>query len=291
MLSYFWSVEIDATAAAVKTYAQLVAMMWLVLEFASTRAMQLNLLRAYVLGTYVSAAGTIVSYLSNQSVYWQRSVAAGFDPNDLCIIFALSIPMSFYLMTQDSSGITSWLWRLHPIPIVFAAILTASRGGFIAICASLLIVPLLFGKLPRGIKLMIPALAAMLVTGVVVYAPSTVFERLASIPDEIQSGALGERGAIWRAGWELFREYPVAGVGAGAFGPGVEHVLREDSVAHNAFLTVIAETGMVGLLLFAAALFLLIAPLSRSAPTERRFWADSATDLVAGCNVAELGSP
>lgn len=270
-LSYFWTVQEDATVRAIQTQAQLFAMVWLVLEFAPSRTMQLNLVRAYVLGTYVSAAGTIQSYLSDNSVYWQRHVAAGFDPNDLCIIFAISIPMSFYLMTVDS-GILRWMWRLQPLPILAAAMLTASRGGFIAICASLAIIPLLFRQLPFTTKILIPILTVLLVAGLVTYAPTEVFERLLSIPNEIQAQTFGQRGAIWRAGWELFREHPVAGVGLGAFSVGIQHVLGDEAVAHNAFLTVLTETGIIGFSLFCAAMYVSIFPLRRMPQGDRRFW-------------------
>jgi O-antigen ligase len=271
-LSLFWTIDFDGSWPIAKSYAQLLAMVWLMLEFASGRRRQIQLMQAYVIGTYVSAISTVVSYLSDTQAYWQRHVASGFDPNDLCVILALSIPMSFYLMTVEPAGFRTWLWRLHPGPVLFAAFLTASRGGFLAICAALLIVPLLFAKLPRNTKLLSPALAALLLLAVAIWTPVAVFQRLSSIPGEITGMTFGERGDIWKAGWEVFRQHPVIGVGVAAFAPAVAPVLGEADVAHNTLLELSVETGLLGLLLFGAAVGLLFDLLLRLPPVERRLW-------------------
>ncbi len=271
-LTCLWSVDLDFSLYILKTWGQLLALLWLILEFASTPTRQVSLLRAYVLGTCVSAVGTLISYSRESSLYWERSVAAGFDPNDLCVILALSIPMSFYLLAVDSRGFRVWLWRLH-LPLIFcAALLTASRGGFIAICGSLLIVPLLFRNLTRVTKTGLLLAVVFFATAVMVYAPTAPLERLASIPQEISSGTIGERGAIWRAGWQVYQERPFTGVGIGAFATAVSPFLGEAIVAHNAFLTVLVETGLVGFALLILALCMLAARIVRLDSIDRRFW-------------------
>jgi O-antigen ligase len=71
---------------------------------------------------------------------------------------------------------------------------------------------------------------------------------------------------IWRAAVTVFTERPLTGVGAGNFAfvspyysyyAALIAATREDGgggVAHNVFLSVLAETGMIGLLLFGALL-------------------------------------
>lgn len=67
----------------------------------------------------------------------------------------------------------------------------------------------------------------------------------------------GHRTQLWRSGLNAVRAYPVAGVGAGRFvprafaAPGTSpEVLALNAKAHNQLLTIAAETGGVGLLLF-----------------------------------------
>jgi O-antigen ligase len=283
-LTSLWTVDQEATLTAVKTYVQLLLMVWLILEFAPNRRLQLHLLRAYVLGSYVSAAGTIFSYVSDSSTYWERHVAAGFDPNDLCLILALSIPMSFYLMVVEPAGFRGWLWRLHPAPVLFAALLTASRGGFLSICAALLIVPCMFAKLPTGSKILVPAVGLALLIAVFAWLPGPVVERLSSLPEEMRATTFGLRGGIWRAGWEVFRQHSLAGVGIGAFATAVQPVLGEATVAHNAFLTVLVETGIIGFFLLATALCLLLQSLIRLDTIGRRFWLVVVVTWFIGAN-------
>jgi len=68
---------------------------------------------------------------------------------------------------------------------------------------------------------------------------------------------------IWTVGWRMVEDHPVRGIGAGNFEftsihyliqPGIiqfdEFFLSAPKVAHNSYLQVLAETGIVGLILF-----------------------------------------
>src|SRR5690606_26909451 len=82
----------------------------------------------------------------------------------------------------------------------------------------------------------------------------TGIERFAEIPEQLQSGDLTGRGRIWLAGVALFRDNPIVGVGSGGFAEAVRPYLGEARTAHNAFLNVAAQTGVIGLALFVATL-------------------------------------
>lgn len=271
-ITAFWTVDVDMTVASLKTYSQLLALTWLIYEFAPTWETQRNVLRAFVLGTCVSAAGTVYSYYSASETYWERSVAAGFDPNDLCVILAISVPMSFHLMTVDTSGIRGWLWRMHPLLVIPAGLLTASRGGFLAICGALLIIPLVFRRLPRLTKAVLGISVLLAIFALAGSIPAARWERIATIPQELSSGTLGDRRLIWAAGLQLFRESPGVGVGLGAFSAAVNRYLGNGVVAHNAYLTVLVETGLLGAVLLGSALVLLAGQVRRLEYPERRLW-------------------
>lgn len=71
----------------------------------------------------------------------------------------------------------------------------------------------------------------------------------------------GERGALLRTGLRAIAAYPIAGAGLGQFRPSrfadestPKEVLEHPGKAHNQFVSIAAETGLVGLLLFLAAL-------------------------------------
>ena len=59
---------------------------------------------------------------------------------------------------------------------------------------------------------------------------------------------------IWAAGLNVFRQHSFAGVGAGAFGPSVAAAIDINYVAHNSFLSVLVELGVVGEMILLALL-------------------------------------
>src|SRR6266851_2419127 len=95
-LTYWWTADTEATTIMINTWLQCLGMVWLIWELAPQRERVLMLARAYVLGTLVSCGDTILSYLTRNQRLWERYAASGFDPNDLSLLLALSLPISFY---------------------------------------------------------------------------------------------------------------------------------------------------------------------------------------------------
>jgi O-antigen ligase len=122
---------------------------------------------------------------------------------------------------------------------------------------------------------------ALIVSGVLLFAPATSWERLSTMPNELERGTLTGRTLIWSAGWELFREHPLLGVGANAFRLTVSRVLGEPirlddpspaPPAHNTFLSVLVEQGIVGLALFLALIVSLAVSLWGAPVLSRQLW-------------------
>jgi O-antigen ligase len=144
---------------------------------------------------------------------------------------------------------------------VFAVFLTLSRGGLVALAASLIAAIVVAGR-RRGAVL---ALAACAVLAAVIY-----FGAFASVEArdrilEVEGGT--GRTDIWTVGWRMVEDQPLRGVGAGNFPTSSIHyllepgaLLRDDfivddpKVAHNTYLNVLAELGVVGLALFLAVI-------------------------------------
>jgi O-antigen ligase len=144
---------------------------------------------------------------------------------------------------------------------VFAVFLTLSRGGLVALGASLLAAVFMAGR-RRGV---VVSLAFAAVIAAVVY-----FGALASVTArdrilELEGGT--GRTDIWTVGWRMVEDQPLRGVGAGNFPIASIHyllepgaLLRDDfivdnpKVAHNTYLNVLAELGVVGLALFLAVI-------------------------------------
>lgn len=253
------------------TFVQLLLMLWMIWELATTRSRLLGLMAAYVLGAYVSAIDTILLYRRQADVL-NRFAAGGVDNNDLAMMLALGIPMAWYLSMTYRRPILRWIYAAYLPLAMFAVGLTGSRGGMLTTMVALLIVPLTMARLSpmrRGI-----AIALLWISGgvAVTYVPETLIERLASTTRELEEGRLGGRWKIWEAGFKAFAYKPFVGYGPGAFKRAIDPwLLHRSQVAHNSFLSVLVEEGTVGLLLYLTMLFAVGAALLKLPRIERRF--------------------
>lgn len=279
-LSYLWSLFPEGTLVQVFSYFQLLAMVWLIWELAPRARQQVHLMQAYVLGTLVSGIDTLYLFLSKQEATYQRYAGAGLDANDLGLIMALSIPVSYYLLIE-SKGWMTWVYRLQLILAGTTILLTASRGATLASIVALTIVPLTLGRLAGRQKIAVVLTASLLTGGALLYVPASSWERLSTVPSEFEQGTFTGRTVIWKAGWELFRSHPFLGVGTNAFRLVVSRILAEPihldnpepaPPAHNTFLSILVEQGVIGLTLFCVLLISLALSLRALPPFRRTMW-------------------
>jgi O-antigen ligase len=252
------------------TYLQLFPMLWMIWELAPSRKRLIGLMTAYVLGSYISAVGTFMVF--RQDMGARRFALAGFDANDLASALALAVPMAWYLGMTYRQPLLRWLCRAY-LPVGLVAIgLTGSRGGMVATIVALLIVPLTLRHLSPG-RIVI-AMALLCVSGAVVvsYVPDTVVERLATTSSDVQEGKLGGRLRIWVAGIQAFSQAPLLGYGTGDFRTAIARFVPwNPQAAHNTYLSVLVENGLVGLLLFLFMLFAVFRALMHLPSLDRRF--------------------
>jgi O-antigen ligase len=253
------------------TYPQLFLMIWMVWELAPTRKLQLGLLVAYLLGAQVTALRTIMAYRMYGSSM-RRFSTGNADPNAVAMILALSVPIAWYLGMTYRQPFLRWICRAY-LPVgILALALTGSRGGLLAMMVGLLIVPLTMTKLSPGRLAAAIALLALSGGLAVAYVPDRVVERLATTRESVEDLSLGGRYEIWRAGMHAFTHRPLAGYGAGGFkfaaSPWLKGELR---VAHNSFLSVLVEQGMVGFLLYWTMFMTVFAAAWKLPTMDRRF--------------------
>ncbi|HMM42898.1 MAG TPA: O-antigen ligase family protein, partial [Thermomicrobiales bacterium] len=126
-----------------------------------------------------------------------------------------------------------------------------------------------------------PAAVLLVVIVLATVAPSTLTERLTSIADEARpfdaasvpitpdNFAVVERMAHWQAGWHMFEDHPLTGVGIGNFNERYpDYFVRTEfrysqGHAHNYYIHTLAETGIVGLVVYLtlATSFLVLAAI------------------------------
>jgi O-antigen ligase len=281
-VSYLWSLYPEGTLTQVLTYIQLFTLVWLIWELSPRGREQTRLMQAYVFGTFVSGIDTVYLFLSHQESVYQRYAGARLDANDLGLMMALSIPVSYYLLIQNK-GAMAWVYRLQLALAGTTVLLTASRGATLASLVALTIVPLTNARLSARQRIAVLLTVSLLVCGALLFVPSSSWERLSTTPNEFAQGTLTGRTVIWKAGWELFREHPFLGIGANAFRIIVSRVLAEPirldrdvltpaPPAHNTFLSVLVEQGVIGLTLYCAVLGVLALSLRALPPFPQKLW-------------------
>ena len=252
------------------TYVQLVLVLWMMWELAPSRKAVLGLCSAYVLGSGVAAVSTILVARSEAGIL-HRFAAQGFDPNELAMTLALALPMAWYLGMTSPRPLMRWVYRGY-LPVALLAIaLTGSRGGLVASMVGLTIVPLTMTRLTPGRLAVAIALLAFSGGIAVAYAPQTVINRLATTRSEVQGGTLNGRLGIWKAGLTALLARPVTGHGVGGFQEAVQPILGEARVAHNSYISVLVEEGLVGFVLFMAMLFTVFRSILDLPTMDRRF--------------------
>lgn len=295
-LTVRWSLAPEDTAIKVQTYLQLLGMAWLVWEFCPTEARVASIMRAYVFGTFYADYDTISRWLSAHQTYYQRYATAGFDPNDLALTLALSIPLSFYLAVRARRS-RAWIYWLQIAMALLTILLSASRTGFVTACLAISIVPLGAKYMRRVERRLIAVGTVGVVAATMAVVPATSWKRIATIGSEVESGSFNSRSLIWSAGFAEFRQHPLAGVGAGAYPRAVEPVMGWPTwwrvVAHNTFFSVLVETGIVGFALFVTVLGMLVAAVKRMVGLDRLLWAVMFAVWAVGVNTLswELRKP
>ena len=178
------------------------------------------------------------------------------DNNDFALALVMNIPLLWYMGL--SAVDRPWLKKATRIAIVLTAItvlLTHSRGAFLAMTTSALVIAWRSGKLLR-------AGGALVVLGLLfpLLAPQSVLERLGTIGDTKESSTAARLNS-WGTAFNMIRDNPVWGVGMRNFQPRYREYSivplppeAKTYVAHNSYLQIWAESGTLAFVAYLAIL-------------------------------------
>jgi len=206
-----------------------------------------------------------------------------------------------------SLGLTALLGGSAAMMLV-GILVSFSRGAWLGVVAGFAVSGLLALRRRIVVALALAPAALLLVTlALGTVAPSTLTDRITSIADEArpfdaasipitpENFAVVERMAHWQAGWRMFQDHPLTGIGAGNFNERYpDYFVRTEfrtsqGHAHNYYIHILAETGIVGLLLYltaATSFFVLSAIVAlRSTDLMARFVALGSAGTMAAVYV------
>jgi O-antigen ligase len=266
--SVLWSSDQAVTVQYVITMAQLFVLALVVWDVSVTFDRISALLQAFVLGAFIGVLQIVSVFLRSgvAGFFRSRATVAGFNPNDVALIFAMALPMAWYLASTATSKRAKVLNYAYVAGACLAIPLTGSRSG-VGAGLALLLVGGIRAVSQRSVKVIGWALVAIaLVIGVSRSLPSFTLDRLQQGIPLVESGNISARGAIWAEALHVGWDHPVGGVGAGAFAI-IDPLYRScdrsaysllqgtkqsctGAAAHDVFVSEFVELGFIGLLLF-----------------------------------------
>ncbi len=167
------------------------------------------------------------------------------DPNDLCLILVVAIPCFYVLYKTYHNPIGRAFCLAGGAVSAYGAWCTNSRGGVVA----------LFG--------MVVSYVIVSTKGLRRYLVATTAISLVTVlaPSRFGGGMSGSARSIqWGDGLAMFKAHPLFGVGYGDF----TSYSSEHMVAHNTYIHVLAELGLVGYLPFFLIIYLTLLYLRRT---------------------------
>ena len=225
---------------------------------------------AWVLGAFIAGVALAAMYgivaRAPDAAYANRLQSAVGNPNELAAVLLAGLTLAAGVALAFKGSALRIPAALVAVLAIAALILTGSRGGVIALAVTLIAAVALAGRWrARAV-----ALAAMLVlSAVMVFAlltPRDVQEHLLSAtPGELNT-TQEARGTIWQVGLQMAGDNLLTGVGSGNFDESsIDYLLtpgaaRSDQIvdkaqsAHNMYLQILSEQGILGLGLFLAIL-------------------------------------
>jgi putative inorganic carbon (HCO3(-)) transporter len=254
-----WSTDGSTAASNALRYAQNATLFVIVFAAVRTSRDVKVILGAFLLGAALSAAYGLVGGVNLTQP--GRLVGTTGEANQLATYLVAGLLLSIALAATSRRVPALALGALTCGAICALGVaLTLSRAALVALVFAL-IAAIVVVKRHRG---MISLAAILVAAGFAVYflalAPPQARQRIFYDP----SGTSG-RSALWTVAGRMIAAEPVTGVGIGNFPlrsvdflvqPGGlsndRYVIKEPLEAHNIYLQLLAETGLVGFLLFAA---------------------------------------
>lgn len=275
-LSMFWSADPTRTLAQLGTWVQLLGMVLVFWDLYDSRETVLAGLQAFVLGEFVGIGYAVSNFLAGNAfyTYYQRfSPAAQSGPDGFGFIVVLGIPVAWYLASSASTTRLGSLLKVVNyayIPAAFVGL--ALSGTRTALVASLIGLAFGLGSLTRvRLAARIPIFLA-LAAAILIVLPHVQglrsFQRFGTTYSEITGGDLNNRTNNWRDGLATVPEHPILGVGGNMY----RSVNKLGKLAHNSFLSILVETGLVGFALFGIILAIAVIEVLRQPKWEARFW-------------------
>jgi O-antigen ligase len=272
--SYAWSISPEYTWIKIKASIQMVITTVLVLNLVNNKKKLLLIIQFFLLGSFVSIFGLLYSFFFDKPFFRDitRYTSQGLNPNDLGVIVALIIPLAWYLLTElKTSSIKKVVLLFIPLALM-AIFLTGSRAAFVSLLSAIMIIPISYINATKTTKLVVISSFIFASYFALFVVPSGTINRVVNLYSSAQEDNLSERIDIWKSSKGFITENLFLGVGAGSFKTAVARNTGRERVAHNTWLSILGEEGVLGLCTFLIIFVLLWFKISKLPDEEKKVW-------------------
>lgn len=234
------------------TYLTLLILFVLMTTLIDTRRRLRSFLLAMMVSGFLYSVSAMKTFLTRTGNEVERIKGWGTqleNPNDLACVLDLLLPFSVYFLLT-AKGKIRLLALITVLATFFSVMFTFSRSGFLGLFLAILV---LVWKIGRKYRMRIVAGSAVLAVVLFVAMPGSYRHRISTIfnPQADQTNSAQERQELMKVAANLAVRRSILGLGMGNF-----HIYSfHEKVAHNSFLEIAAELGIVGLLAYLGLIF------------------------------------
>lgn len=281
LASALWATSSGSAISSGIRLAQGILLVFIV--YAAVRELRhlIWIIGAFVAGAALTAVVGLAGGTSSEQLgpyaETQRLSGGIGDANEFAALLVPSLVFAAFAMAVVRTALARLALFAALGLVSVALLLTESRGGIVALAVTSVAVAVYAGPL-RARALAV--LCCVVALGITYYAFVAPPESLTRITHFSAGGGTG-RSDLWSIAIEMWRDRPLAGVGAGNFQivepryavdavnlARVDLVIDTPKVAHNTYLHVLTELGLIGL---AAVVFTIVAALRAATRAVSRF--------------------
>ena len=183
------------------------------------------------------------------------------DENDFCMVMNMAVPFGYFLLFSVSGAVEKMKYLGSLGLFILAAMASLSRGGFFGLAS---VGAYCWYRSPKKLNALIVVGVAVLF--MLLLAPENYWDEISSsTSDETMSdeGTGGARLYTWGIGMKMFYSNPIIGIGQANF-PWTFNIYEEGETfndrsfggrqAHSAWVTLISELGLAGIVIIGGML-------------------------------------
>jgi putative inorganic carbon (hco3(-)) transporter len=251
LLSPMWSIDRALSVAGALEVAKHFLFFTAVVNTLTTPPRIRTALLFYAAAAIVPGWGTFWNWWHDELLvagFRGRWLGVMADPNHDCMALVGAVPLLLYFAVHGPG-----LWRRilgigGVTAVLMGTVATHSRGGSLGLLAAVLVWALMSKR-----KALAGALTLVAAAGVLLFAPSTFWQRNETISNFEEDVSIQGRLQAWQVAERIFKERPLLGVGESAFltawkryAP-IDDPVEHPYVAHNLELEVLGQLGVIGL--------------------------------------------